>query len=200
MLIFGAPLESLPLILDTDEAIDYFNQHPNCTDAIKAYIVAFLFGEGLENADIRTALNIEKIYFVSHLKRAGTLLSEEELELWHNNSRVITLGHVRAVSKLPFQTRDKLLRDLVEGRGGKGGRSVSRYESIARSLLKGEAIEKDVDIKRYEELMQSVTGRVTKIRFNHAKQSGTISLDFFSLDSLDDIAKALGFNAEDHGL
>lgn len=197
-------MESLPLILDTDEAIDYFNQHPNCTDAIKAYIVAFLFSEGLENADIRTALNIEKIYLVSHLKRAGNLLSEEELELWHNNPIAITLGHVRAIAKLPYKKRDELLRDLLTGKNKnddkRNSKSVARYESIARSLLKGEAIEKDVDIKRYEELMQGVTGRVTKIRFNHAKQSGTISLDFFSLDSLDDIAKALGFNAEDHGL
>jgi len=192
-------MESLPFIFDTKEAIDYYHQHPGCTDAIKAYIVAFLFGEGLENTDIRQALKIEKIYLVSHLKRAGTLLSEEEIELWHNNPRSITLGHVRAVAKLPFIDRDRLLRKLLPG-VSKENKSVAKYESIARSLAKGEEIKKDVDIIRYEERMQEVTGRVTKIRYNQAKRSGTITLDFFSLDSLDDIAKALGFNAEEHNL
>ena len=197
-------MESLPLILDTDEAIDYFNKHPNCTDAIKAYIVAFLFNEGLENADIRAALHIENICLVSYLKRAGTHLTEAELELWHNNPKNITLGHVRAIAKLPYKDRDHLLGNLVVGRnksdGGKNSKSVAKYESIARSLAKGEAIEKDVDIIRFEEKMQGATGRVTKIKFNQAKQSGTITLSFYSLDALDDIAKALGFNAEEHGL
>jgi len=96
-------VESLPLILDTDEAIDYFIHHPNCTDAIKAYIVAFIFGEELENAVIFTALNIKKIYLVSHLKRADALLTVEELELWHNNPIATTLNHVRAINKLPYK-------------------------------------------------------------------------------------------------
>lgn len=184
-------MESLPLILDTDEAIDYFHQHPDCTDAIKSYIVAFLYGEGFQNAGIRTALNIDKVYLVTHLKRAGTLLSETELELWHNNSKAITLGHVRAIARLPRTERETLLRGLLTSRT-----PVSKFESLG----KGEDSKKDVNIKRYEELMQNVTGRITKIRFNNAKQSGSITLDFFSLDALDDISKALGFNAEDHQL
>jgi ParB family chromosome partitioning protein len=182
-------MERLPLILDTNEAIDYFRQHPDCTDAVKSYVVAFLYGEGFKNASIRAALNIDKVYLVTHLKRAGTLLSETELELWHNNSKTITLGHVRAIARLPRAKREPLLRGLLTRRT-----PVSRFELLG----KGEECEKDVDIKRYEEVMQNVTGRVTKIRYNNAKRSGTISLDFFSLDALDDISKALGFNAEDH--
>lgn len=187
----GATMECLPLILDADEAIEYFHQHPDSTDAVKSYIVAFLYSEGFQNAAIRAALNIDKVYLVTHLKRAGTLLSETELELWHNNSTAITLGHVRAIARLPRTEREALLRKLLINRT-----PVSKFEALA----KGKDDKKDVNIKRYEELMQTVTGRVTKIRFNHVKQSGTISLDFFSLDALDDISKALGFNAEDHQL
>ncbi len=72
----------------------------------KAYVVAFLSGEGRSNSQIREDLGIEKVYTVTHLKRAGTL-SEEELTLWLRNPRKITLGHVRAVAKLPFSKREK---------------------------------------------------------------------------------------------
>lgn len=108
-------MNNLPLLLDAREAIDYYHQHPGMTDAEKAYVVAFLSGEGRSNSQIREDLGIEKVYTVTHLKRAGTL-SEEELTLWLRNPRKITLGHVRAVAKLPFSKREKLLRDLLHTR------------------------------------------------------------------------------------
>ncbi|EPG5599011.1 TPA: hypothetical protein ACF3JA_003511 [Escherichia coli] len=39
-------MNNLPLLLDAREAIDYYHQHPGMTDAEKAYVVAFLSGEG----------------------------------------------------------------------------------------------------------------------------------------------------------
>jgi ParB family chromosome partitioning protein len=191
-------VEGLPILLDSEEAIDYYQKHPSCTDAVKSYIVGFLHNEGLTNPDIRSALGL-KVYQVTHLKRVGTSLTESELETWHKNPRSITLGHLRAIAKFPYNERIKLLDDLKAGKekkkkGKKSAKSVSAFEAKAR----GEAETKDADIKRYEELMQEVTGRVTKIKYNATKQSGSITLDFFSLDSLDDISKALGFDASKH--
>ncbi|WP_423839452.1 hypothetical protein [Vibrio cholerae] len=63
-------MNNLPLLLDAREAIDYYHQHPGMTDAEKAYVVAFLSGEGRSNSQIREDLGIEKVYTVTHLKRA----------------------------------------------------------------------------------------------------------------------------------
>ncbi len=41
-------MNNLPLLLDAREAIDYYHQHPDMTDAEKAYVVAFLSGEGAQ--------------------------------------------------------------------------------------------------------------------------------------------------------
>lgn len=46
-------MNNLPLLLDAREAIDYYHQHPGMTDAEKAYVVAFLSGEGRSNSQIR---------------------------------------------------------------------------------------------------------------------------------------------------
>lgn len=190
-------MEGLPILLDSKEAIDYYQMHPGCTDAVKAYIVAFLHNEDFTNPDIRFALGL-KVYQVTHLKRVGTSLTETELELWNTYPKRITLGHVKAITKLPYSRRIELLESLKDGKPNKkkgeiGSMSVTAFEALAR----GEAGSK-ADIKKYEETMQEVTGRVTKIKYNATKQSGSITLDFFSLDSLDDISKALGFDASKH--
>ncbi|EAY8690613.1 transcriptional regulator, partial [Salmonella enterica] len=114
----------------------------------------------------------------------GTL-SEEELTLWLRNPRKITLGHVRAVAKLPFSKREKLLRDLLHTRT-----PVHKFEAIA----KGKEVDRDADIKRLETLMSDATGRPIKVRYNPAKRSGELTLGFFTLDDLDDVCKALGFD------
>ncbi|NMV28027.1 transcriptional regulator, partial [Vibrio parahaemolyticus] len=47
---------------------------------------------------------------------------------------------------------------------------------------------------RLETLMSDATGRPIKIRYNPAKRSGELTLGFFTLDDLDDVCKALGFD------
>lgn len=51
-------MNNLPLLLDAREAIDYYHQHPGMTDAEKAYVVAFLSGEGRSNSQIREDLGL----------------------------------------------------------------------------------------------------------------------------------------------
>lgn len=182
-------MESLPILIDAEEAIEFYNEHRNLTDAAKAYVVATLHKDGYSNTQIRKALQIDKVYAVTHLKRAGTALSEDELTLWHRNPARITLGHVRAIAKLSRVKREELLRGLLSKRT-----PVHVFASIAQ----GKIDERDADIKRYEQVMGDVLGRQVKIRYNPAKRSGTLSLDFYALDDLDGMARALGFKSDEH--
>lgn len=182
-------MNNLPFLIDADEAIEYYKGQDELTDAEKAYVVGILNKDGYSNKAIREALGISKVYAVTHLKRVGTCLSESELELWHKNPTRITLGHVRAIAKLPQSRREELLRNLLTRRI-----PVHKYESIA----KGKPNDSDTDIKRYGQIMGEVLGRQIRVRFNAAKRSGSITLDFYGLEDLDDISKSLGFNAEDH--
>lgn len=181
-------MEHLPLLLDTREAIAFYHANPACTDAAKAYIVAFLSESGFSNRAIREALNIDKVYTVTHLKRAGLALSEAELALWHANPKHITLGHVRAIAKLPQQAREKMLRKLLVRKS-----PVHEFEAIAQGKIE----QRDADIKRYQERMAEVLGRPVKISYNTGKRSGSLCLDFFTLEDLDQLASALGFQAQD---
>jgi ParB family chromosome partitioning protein len=174
----------LPLLLDAEEAIDYARSNPMTSDAVRAWIVAILSREGYANGDIREALGIGPVYAVTHLKRVGLALSEDEMELWHQNPRRITLGHVRAIWKLPRAEREEMLRGLLRVKT-----PVSEFERIA----KGEQDEHDCDIKRFETLMGEVLGRNIRIQYKKATQTGTLTLDFFTLDDLDDVAKKLGY-------
>ncbi|HDZ37060.1 MAG TPA: transcriptional regulator [Marinobacter sp.] len=175
------------LLVDAEEAVEYANKTPNLTDAQKAHLIGFLSDEGLRNSEIREALDIDRPYTVSHLKRAARL-SENELTLWHNNPTKITLGHVRAIANFPEARRTKMLRDLLARRI-----PVHEYESIAR----GEASEIDVDIKRFQESVSEQTGHPISIRYNSRKRSGSISIQFFSLGELEDIAEQLGYKRDE---
>ncbi|HSC67861.1 MAG TPA: transcriptional regulator [Cellvibrio sp.] len=178
-----------PLVSDTREAIDFYHTNPACTDAVKAYLIALLSREGLSNRAIRAALNIEKVYTVTHLKRVGLALSEAELTLWDKNPTRITLGHLRAIAKLPQQVREKMLRQLLAKKI-----PVHHFAAIAQ----GATAQRDADIKRYEERMAEVLGRPIRIRYNNARKSGSLTLDFYTLDDLDHLATALGFHAQDY--
>ncbi len=182
-------MEHLPFLTDAQEAVDFYQTNPTCTDAAKAYVVALLSNEGFSNRAIRSALNIDKVYTVTHLKRVGLALSETELALWHKNPTRITLGHVRAIAKLPRQEREKMLRKLLARKT-----PVHQFEAIAQ----GNSEQRDVDIKRYEERMAEILGRPVKIRYNNAKQSGSLCLDFFTLEDLDHLSTSLGFQAQDY--
>jgi len=180
-------MNNLPFIVDAEEAIEFYFNNPQTTDAALAYLIGILKKDGYSNLGIRKALKIEKVYTVTHLTRAGILLSEDELMLWHSNPIRITLGHVRAVAKLPRSAREDLLRTLLHNKI-----SVRKFEKLA----KGEELNEDADIKRYEMLMSQVIGRQIKIKYNANKGSGSMVLDFFSLDDLDVLSKGLGFDSE----
>jgi len=180
-------MKSLPLILSREDAISYYKNTSHITDAEKAYVVRVLSQEGLSNRCIRQTLNICKVYTVTHYKRVGTALSDDEIELWMNNPSHITLGHVRAIAKFPRLTREPLLRDLLTKKI-----SVHQYEMIAQ----GKREESNTDVKRYALGMEDQLGRPVSIQYNAKKCSGTLMLSFYGLDDLDDIGGSLGYVLE----
>jgi len=177
-------MKSLPLILSREDAINYYNNTSGMTDAEKAYVVRILSEEGLSNKCIRQALGIHKVYTVTHYKRVGTALSDDEIELWMNNPCQIKLGHVRAIAKFPRLTREPLLRELLAKKI-----SVHQYEMIAQ----GKREESHTDVKIYAQGMEDQLGRPVSIQYNAKKSSGSITLGFYGLNDLDDVSESLGY-------
>lgn len=166
----------------TKAATDFFISQTNLTSAQQACVVAFLNQRGMTNRDIRSALCIDKVYTVTHLKRTGTALSLIELELWHQNPDRISLGHVRAITKLPMEQRESLLRELLVRKI-----PVSHFEAIA----KGKHIETDADIKRFERVIGDMLSREIEVQYNQKTGSGCLSLSFTGLDDLEQMTAAL---------
>lgn len=180
-------MSNLPFVTDWKEAVSYFHKSDDLNDAQKSYIIGFLAKEGKSNAEIRQLLGIQKVYTVTHYKRAGTLLSEEELQLWSRNPIRITLGHIRAVTSLPRAKREALLRGILTSR-----KSVQELVLIAKGKEPG----LDVDIKRFAIEMGESIGRNVAISFDKVKGRGSLTLDFYSLDDLDDLSSKLGYVAQ----
>lgn len=185
-------MDDLPLLIDADEAAEYMKNH-RCDDATKAYAIGVMSKDGYSNKKIREATGIDTVYTVTHYKRAGTKLSEDEIRLWHKNPKRITLGHVRVVARLPRFEREKLLRDLISKEIDGKPISVSTLKEIA----KGKVPTKDSDIKSLENAMEEVLGRQLNIQFNKEKKTGSIKLSFFTLDDLERICNSLGYRSNE---
>lgn len=179
----------LPFLLDAEEAVEYLNNN-RCDDAITAYAIGIMSKEGYSNKMIRDATGIDKVYTVTHYKRAGTMLSEEEILLWHNNPLRITLGHVRVVSKLNRTIRERFLRDLISKKINEKPISVSTLKDLSQ----GVEPTKNSDIKRLENDMEEATGRSIQIEYNKDKKTGSIKLSFFTLNDLDKLCKMVGYS------
>jgi ParB family transcriptional regulator, chromosome partitioning protein len=164
------------------EAITYALTTPGMGNAQLAAIVAFLFANGLTNREIRASLNIKKVYTVTHLKRAGAALTPEEMELWHSNPARITLGHIRAIAKLPLTSREPLLRSLLLKK-----QPVSDFEALA----KGKHVENSADIRKFERVIGDILGRDIKVDYNSKNSFGYLQLSFYGLDDLENITTAL---------
>lgn len=180
-------MNNLPFVIDWKEAFSHFHKDIDLNDAQKSYLIGFLAKKGKSNAEIRSLLGIRKVYTVTHYKRAGTLLSEEELQLWNRNPTRITLGHVRAVTSLPRAKREALLRGLLTSK-----KSVQELVLIAKGKENGLG----VDIKRFATEMGESIGRNVEISYDRIKRRGSLTLDFYSLDDLDDLSSKLGYTAQ----
>lgn len=177
-------MKTLPTLLDPEDAIEHYLKHDLC-DAEKAYLIAYLAKAGYTNREIRSALNIEKVYTVTHLKRAGSLC-DEALTLWLNNPTRISLSHVRFITRLPHNQQLNTIRETLAGRWS--------VQQLIQSQQAPSPL--DADVKRYCEQMSEVLGRGVNIDFNTSQKRGSLILDFWSLDDLESLAKQLGFEPE----
>ncbi len=172
---------TLPILLCPEEAIDDYLSN-NLSDTEKAYIVAYLSKEGFSNRQIREALKIDRVYTVTHLKRAGSI-SEQALLLWLNHSHKIKLGHIRVITRLKPEQHLTILEKVIRQR-----LSVHQLTLIAEGKDQD-----DANIKRYVSQMAETIGRSVTLNYNSSQKKGSITLDFWSLDDLDEIAKRLGY-------
>lgn len=178
-------MDTLPLLIDEDDAVDLFN-NGNCNDTIKAYVVHYLSNNGLSNRQIRDLLGIDKVYTVTHLRRAGSL-SEGELLLWMRNPKCLTLGHIRAISQLPAQKRENAIRNQLRTK-----HSVRQLEKLVKNVEIA-----DINTKHYVEEMSTSIGFKVELQHNQVKGGGKLSIFYHSLDELQGIAEKLGYHTEE---
>ncbi len=179
---------SLPTFANADDAIIYYRAQQKPNSAVSAYVVASLSRFGMRNREIRAALNISRHYVVSHLKQAGLALSRELIELWNKNSDTLTLRHVRLIARQPVERREELIRTVLERR--LSIRKLAAHINDKKSI--------DPNIARFAQLMSESIGRPVTLEYDSDKQTGTLSLRFFSLDDLDLLARRLGFDPSEH--
>lgn len=186
----------LPLLYSVKDAITAF--HKTQSDAVKCWIIHFLSTEmEMSNKDIRIKLGIEKTYEVTHYRRCGKI-TEEELELWDNNTDRISLSHVRAIANLKKETRQDILRSLLVK-----NISSRKLESIAKEINNNQSASHDLidnqsfDIKKYAEDVGDKLGRIVSIKHNQNKNFGTLSLEYYGIDDLSDLVKNLGFEYDE---
>ncbi len=177
---------SFPILYSEFDIIEYYDH--NLSDPQKAYAIAEL-SKFYTNQQIRTKLEIRAASTVSYFKRAGSVLSIDELELWNRNTQRITLGHIRAILNYQPSQRDTILRDILAK-----GLSVRQVESIGKQA----PYSTNSDIEKYALDMSEQLGCTVNISYNPNKQSGVLSISYFSLDDLADKANKLGYNPEDN--
>ncbi len=177
---------SFPDFFSEFDIIEYYDN--NLSDPKKAYAIAKL-SKYYTNQQIRSSLAIKTASTVSYYKRAGLVLSLDELTLWDRNTHKITLGHVRAILNYNLSKRDRILRDILAK-----GLSVRRVEAIAKQVPSST----NADIEKYAAQMSECLGCSVNIDYNPNKQSGVLSVSFFSLDDLTDKAESLGYTPESH--
>ena len=175
----------LPILFDEFDAIKKYKDAT--TDAERAHIVGFL-SESWRSQKISMSLGIENKYLLSYLKRAGNVLSEEELELWQRNAHVVTLGHIRALLGYDSNTRDKILRDIISKR-----MSVREVESLKHPSKKA----KSSDLLDFENKLSQAAGAPVEIQYDPLTHSGKLIIDFYSLEELEDKAEKLGYRSSE---
>lgn len=180
-------MNEFPFLIDDFDAIEFYRSKPNSSNAIKAFVVGILTKSGYRNRKIRDVLGIEKVYTVTHLKRAGSALSEAQLLLWHNNPEKVTLGHVRVIASQSHDRIEYFLRELLAR-----GISVSELASIVENKEE----KSDDNIDKYAALIQETLGRDVEICHRKKKGSGNITLSYFSIDDLEYLVESLGVKPE----
>ena len=105
------------------------------------------------------------------------------------SQNLITFGHARALIPVQDEKRQIIFcQKIVEK-----GLSVRQVESLIspKQKLKSSRVRtQDRDIKALEDKLQHALG--TKVSIRHGKKRGKIEIEYYSLDDLDRVLKALG--------
>tara|TARA_R110001592_G_scaffold316364_1_gene592787 strand:- start:26899 stop:27450 length:552 start_codon:yes stop_codon:yes gene_type:complete len=181
-------MELLPDLVSIEDALGYWRDMQPAHESIAAHVAGYLSMKKIGNKESRELLGISKVYEMTHLRRIGTLLSRTCLELWLNNPHRIGIGHMRAITSMPKSQQEEKLRSILTRRV-----SVRDLESIAR----GDEIVIDHEIKLFQERMGEAIGYPVGVKWLKESGKGTISIKFFSLNDLDELARRLGYDTND---
>lgn len=110
--------------------------------------------------------------------------------------RRLTEGQARPLLSVKNpELQIKLFKEIISG----AGLNARQIEDKARRLAEPKADKKslkpkrlDVNIKAVQQKLEEHLGMRTRIAFNPQKKSGSLKVDFFSLDDLEKLLKLLG--------
>jgi len=156
-----------------------------------ALAIAKLSSVGYSNRQTRELTGLTHDYTVSHYKKAGGL-SPSILELWHKNLHVITLGHARALARLPENKQEHTCREILARH-----LNVRQVEKL-NSATQSSSSEMNAHLKRLAETMSEYIGHPVKISMKPDSTSGKLTVDWFGFDDFDTLCNQLGFNPADH--
>ena len=157
----------------------------NAIEEAKAYQrLATEFGYSQDNIAAKVGKDKSS---VSNLLRLLNLPEEVQSFLSRN---LITFGHARALISLSDEKRQMdFCSKIIEK-----GLSVRQVEALIsprhKSKNSSPARTQDRDIKALEDKLQQTLG--TKVRIRHGKKRGKIEIEYYSLDDLDRVLKAVG--------
>jgi ParB family chromosome partitioning protein len=182
-------MDILPELTSVEDALLYWRDEQPAQVAIAAYVAGYLKSQGISNEDSRELMGVKQTYTMTHYRRVGTKLSRTCIELWLNNPQRIGLGHVRAISAMPEDKREDVIRSLLAN----SKIAVRDLERIA----KGKEPAKDVDIARLEQAMGESIGYPIRVKWSRGERKGLLSVEFYSLDDLDALGRKLGYKGRE---
>ena len=181
-------MELLPDLVSVDDALSYLKDMQPSHDAVSAYVAGYLSSKKISNKECRKLMGVKQVYKMTHLRRIGSFMSRTCLELWLNNPHTIGMGHMRAIASMPLSQHEDTLRSILAR-----GLSVRQLEGMAR----GDAQILDHEIKLFQEKMGEAIGYPVGVKWIKESNRGTLSIKFFSLNDLDELARRLGYRPND---
>lgn len=107
----------------------------------------------------------------------------------------LTEGQARPlISIKSAELQTKLFKEITTGDGLNARQIEARVREISepKKSKKEKPSKKDANIRAVQQKLEEHLGMRTRLRFNAQKKSGSLTIDYFSLDDLEKILKLLG--------
>jgi hypothetical protein len=157
---------------------------PTSSHAVVTLSIGFLTGHRYTNKKLRELTGFSTC-LISYYRGIYKRLAPSLYELWHKNNNVLSVSHVRALTRFAVTDQENMLRNTL--RYGHGSRKLD-------SLVNNAALSASTDYRQLAEIASQAIGFPVEITKN--EKSGTIQLTWYSLDDCELLLSKLGFTPD----